>query len=145
METADVTPDDYLTSLEDEVRETMVTLDQLISRAMPERRRVLWQRVFWGGTDQSIIGYGDITQTRTKGEDVNWFLVGLANQKSNCSLYVNAVVDGVYLGQHYADRLGSAKIGAASIGFRRLETIDLENLSDLMSRANEVTPPDPEA
>ncbi len=123
----------------------MIALDQLISQAMPERTRVLWQGVFWGGTDQSIIGYGNITQARPKGEDVNWFLVGLAKQKNNYSVYVNAVADGVYLGQHYADRLGNAKIGAASIGFRRLENIDLEVLAELVSRANEVAPPDPQA
>ncbi len=143
MEIVTTTPDEYLASLDDDIREVMVRLDELITAAMPNRRRVLWQGVFWGGTEQSIIGYGDITQPRPKSEDVNWFIVGLARQKANYSLYVNAVEDGAYLGKRYAGKLGKVKIGAASIGFTKLDGVDLDALTELMERAHQVSPPDP--
>lgn len=43
---------------------SLVSLDQVITDALPGAARVLWQGVFWGGTDQSIIRYGTITQPR---------------------------------------------------------------------------------
>ena len=144
MEVADRDPDDHLRSFDDtDVADTMGRLDALIVDSMPDRRRVLWQGVFWGGTDQTIIGYGHIVQPRPRGPDVDWFLVGLARQKRTYSLYVNAVENGAYLAHRYADRLGSVKLGAASIGVRSLEQVDTDVLGELLRHADRITPPDP--
>ena len=143
MEIVDTDPSDYINSLDDGDRAVMLAVDQLITRTMPNRRRVLWRGVFWGGTEQTIIGYGDIRQPRPRGDDVEWFLVGLARQKQHFSLYVNAVADGAYIGQQYADRLGKVKVGSASIGFRNLDTVDLDVLAELLAQADSITPPDP--
>ena len=110
---------------------------------MPDRRRALYEGTFWGGTEQKIIGYGHIVQPRPRGEDVHWFLVGLARQKDHYSLYVNAVADGAYLGQQYKGQLGKVKLGSASIGFKSLDDLDLDVLERLMRRAHEITDPDP--
>ena len=83
-------------------------------------------------------------QPRPKGETVEWFLVGLARQKRHFSLYVNAVDGGAYLGRQYEARLGTAKIGAASITFARVDALDLEALGEMLRRADELTDPDPE-
>ena len=144
MEISNVAPDDFIDGLEDaDVAQTLRELDTIIVGAMPGRRRVLWQGVFWGGTQQSIIGYGDIRQPRPRGEEVNWFLVGLARQKSNYSLYVNATENGRYLGQVYGADLGKVKLGSGSIGFRRLADLDPEALRNLLTKAHELTPADP--
>ena len=143
MRIVDTTPDAYLASLPDEHRETLESVDRAIHRALPDRQRVLWQGVFWGGTQQSIIGYGHIEQTGSSGNTVEWFLVGLARQKRNYSIYVNATVDNAYLAHRYADRLGKVKLGAASIGFRHLEDLDLVVLTELVTEADYLTPPDP--
>ncbi len=143
MRIVDTGPDAYLASLPDEHRDTMTTIDRTIHRALSDRRRVLWQGVFWGGTHQSIIGYGRIDHTGASGDTVEWFLVGLARQKRNYSIYVNATADNAYLAHRYADRLGKVKLGAASIGFRRLEDIDLVGLTELVTEASYLTPPDP--
>jgi len=146
MERSTTDPDDFLAALDDEdVRAAMRRLDELIVANMPGRSRTLWEGVFWGGTEQSIIGYGDIVQPRPRGESVEWFAVGLARQSANYSIYVNAVDDGDYLGRQYADRLGKVKVGAASIGFRRLDDVDLDVLAELVARAHELTPPDTSA
>jgi hypothetical protein len=144
MELSDTSVDDYLDTIDDpQIAETMTRLDLILSQAMPDRRRALYEGTFWGGTEQTIIGYGHIVQSRPRGEDVHWFLVGLARQKSHYSLYVNAVADGKYLGQHYEGRLGKVKLGSASIGFKHLEDLDLDVLGELLVRADEVTDPDP--
>ena len=143
MRVVDTSPDAYLASLPDEHRDTLISVDRAIHRALPDRQRVLWQGVFWGGTHQSIIGYGHIDQTGSSGDTVEWFLVGLARQKRNYSIYVNATADNAYLAHRYADRLGKVKLGAASIGFRRLENLDLVVLTELVTEADNLTPPDP--
>lgn len=122
----------------------MTTLDQLIVNALPGRRRDLWEGVFWGGTDQHIIGYGHIRQPRPKGKHVDWFLVGLAKQKQTYSIYLNAVLDGRYLAHTYGDRLGKVKLGAANISFRKLADVDLDALRTLLEQADAITPPDPD-
>lgn len=143
MEIVDTDPSDHIDSLDETDRAVMQAVDELISRSMPNRRRVLWHGVFWGGSEQTIIGYGDIRQPRPRGDDVEWFLVGLARQKNHFSIYVNAAKDGAYLGQQYADRLGKVKMGSASIGFRNLNAINLDVLAELLTETDAITPSDP--
>jgi hypothetical protein len=144
MEISDIDVDTFLANLSDPVvAGTMAELDHIITRAMPDRRRVVYSGAFWGGTDQEIIGCGHIIQPRPRGEEVHWFLVGLARRKNYYSLYVNAVENGAYLGKQYADRLGKVKIGSASIGFTSIDDLDLDVLTELLRRADEVTPADP--
>lgn len=139
MEIISTDPAEHIASFEGEVLQTMIALDETISAALTGRCRVLWHGKFWGGTDQTIIGYGDISQPRPRGEDVKWFLAGLARQKRNYSIYLNAARDDHYLAHEYTERLGKVKLGAASIGFTKLENINL----DVLTEANELTPPDP--
>ena len=139
MEKSDLDPDAYLASLPQDRRGTMTALDVLIRDTLPGRPRTVWTGTFWGGTEQTIIGYGDITQSRPRGPDVEWFAVGLALQKAHVSLYVNAVDGGRYLTQAYAGRLGTAKVGSASVSIRRLEDVDVEALAEMLRRAGELT------
>lgn len=142
MQPSSTDPTEFLSALEDQRRADLEVLDELLVNAMPGRERTLWEGVFWGGTEQSIIGYGDLVQPRPKGDDVEWFVIGLALQKKHISLYVNAVEDNTYLGSRYADRLGKVKIGAASIGFTSVDRIDLDVLAELAEHAHRISPPD---
>jgi hypothetical protein len=132
--------DALLEALPEPDRPAMAVLDRHIVVALTGRSRTFWRGTFWGGTEQAIIGYGDIVQPRPKRPDVEGFAVGLARQKRNLSLYVNAVEDGPYIGRAYADRLGKVKAGAASLSFRRLEDIDLAVLDELLAHIERVTP-----
>ncbi len=118
------------------------TLDAAIRSAIPGISRTLWRGVFWGGTEQAIIGYGDITQPRPRGPAVEWFLIGLAQQQRHLSLNINAADEGRYLSQHYAERLGRVKVGAASIAFRSPDLLDLGVLDEMLHHAARVQPPD---
>lgn len=119
------------------MRDDIVAIDELITGALPGQERVLWEGVFWGGTEQRIIGYGEYRTVNRSGAEVDWFKVGLARQKDHISLYVNAVADGRYLVQAFADRLGKAKVGSANVAFKRLSDLDREVLVELVRRAGE--------
>ena len=137
MERTSKDPSAYLSSLPDGSRETMERLDKLIAGVFAGHARNLWEGVFWGGTEQSIIGYGDLTTTQSRGRIVEWFMVGLALQKRHYSLYVNAVDGRRYLAEAYSDRLGKVKVGKSSIGFTTLDDIDLAVLTELLERARD--------
>ena len=114
MERTGADVDEFLASLGGPHAETMRTLDALISERLGGRERELWEGVFWGGTEQRIIGYARIEQPRPKGESVEWFLLGLAQ---------------------YQGRLGSVKQGAAALTIPSLEKVNLEGLSSLVDEA----------
>lgn len=135
MERTGADVDAFLSGLTDARRDDMVALDALVRRHLGSRERELWEGVFWGGTEQQIIGYARIQQPRPKGPAVEWFLVGLALQEKHVSLYVNAAVDGAYLTKKYASRLGAAKVGAAAVTISRLETVDLDGLEAMIAEA----------
>jgi hypothetical protein len=118
---------------------SLARIDAVITAAMRGTSRVLWQGVFWGGTNQSIIGYKTIEQPRPRGRSVEWFLVGLARQKNYLSLYVNAADDGAYLSKSYGPRLGRTKVGSASISFTSADDIDLDVLDELVRHADRVS------
>ena len=118
---------------------SLARLDAVITGALPGVTPVLWQGRFWGGTEQSIIGYGNIAQPRPRGRTVSWFLIGLARQKNYLSLYVNATEDGLYLSKTYGPRLGKTKIGSASVSFTSADHIDLGVLEEMVRRAARLT------
>jgi len=128
--------DAHLRQLGEPDRTAMLAVDRTLVEALPGASRQLWVGKFWGGTDQEIVGYGDIVQPRPRGEPVEWFLIGLARQRRHISLYINAVEDGRCLGQLYAGRLGKVKVGSASIAFRRFEDLDLDVLHELATHAH---------
>jgi len=133
MKIVKTSPDKYIASLPDGVRDDIAKLDKEIAKII-FKNRVLWQGVFWGGSQQSIIGYGHHTFKGSRG-DVEWFVVGLALQKNYISVYVSAVDGKQYLAEKHAGKLGKAKVGKSSISFTKLDDINLDVLLDLVKRA----------
>ena len=140
MERSKTSPDEFLASLPDDVRDDMTTLDGVIAEAFAGDERVLWEGKFWGGTQQHIIGYGAYRYKGRSGAEGEWFVVGLAAQKNYLSLYVNATVDGQYVGKVYAPRLGKVKAGSANLQFKRAADLDLDVLRELVTAAREAAP-----
>jgi hypothetical protein len=138
MQRSTTSPDEFLASLPAGVREDMTALDAELARVFAGHERVLWEGPMWGGTHQRIIGYGALRQPRPSGEEVDWFVVGLAAQKAHLSLYVSAVEDGQYLVKRYADKLGTVKVGSANVTFRRLADIDMPTLAEMVTRARDL-------
>ena len=137
MEKTATNPQDFIESLPAKVRSDIDRLDAAITKVMAGHTKTMWEGTFWGGSDQKIIGYGDYSYQRSTGDTVEWFIVGLAQQKHYISVYVNAFDEDGYLVEKYADTLGKAKIGASSISFPSLNDINLEVLLDLVEKASQ--------
>ncbi len=136
MEKSATTPAEFIEALPTDVRADIEQLDTEISKVMSGHPKTMWEGKFWGGSDQNIIGYGDYTYRRSDGNIVDWFIVGLAPQKNSLSVYVNAADGDGYLVEQYADKLGKAKVGKASINFTSLDDINLDVLLKLIAKAN---------
>ena len=126
---------ELLASAPEERRPLLREIHRAIRAAAPKLPMKVWRQKLWGGTDQTILGYGEMRYRNSSGKDVEWFLIGLANQKGYVSIYVNAVRDGKYLPEVYGPRLGKVKIGKAAVSFRRLEDIDLDGLHEMLTEA----------
>lgn len=140
MERSDTDVDGFLAELEGPRGDHLRALDRILSEELAGLERVLWEGAMWGGTEQRIVGYGAITQARPRGASVEWFLIGLAAQKANLSIYVNAAEDGEYLVKRRAKELGRVKVGSAAITFTALADVDEQALRALVRRARELTP-----
>lgn len=136
MQKTKKSPDKHIDSLPQGQREDMCALDKKISAIMKGATRVVWEGVFWGGSEQNIIGYGNVSYARSSKETVDWFMVGLAAQKNYISVYINAAEGGQYISKKYGKKLGKVKIGSSSISFKKLEDVNLEELIKLVEIAN---------
>jgi hypothetical protein len=139
LQRTETSPNDVIDALADPARDEIRTLDEAISQAMDGLPRDVWEGPFWGGTQQRIIGYGRYRYRGRSGSEGEWFIVGLAAQKNNLSVYVSAAEDGRSLAKSYAERLGKVKAGSGAVTFRRLADVNLDVLVELVRRARELT------
>ncbi len=139
MERVNTSPEDFISSQEQETQEVLQKLHTLIRKALPDQEYCLWEGVFWGGSEQQIIGYGNFSYVRSDKKKVEWFLVGLARQKNYYSVYVNAVEGKKYLAEIYAAKLGKVKVGKSNISFRKLEDVNLDVLDEMITHAGRIT------
>ena len=139
MERTTTSVDDHLAAIDGGMGEDMRLLDEQISRRMPGRDRHLYEGKLWGGSDQHIVGYGVMDYTNRSGNEVQWFAVGLAVQKTYISMYVNAVENDAYLLSQYEGKLGKVKVGSAAVSFDSVADVDWDNLMELVERASALT------
>ena len=82
-----------------------------------------------------VLGYGLMPYRPRSARETTWPLIALAAQKRHLSLYVCAVVDGVYLAESRADRLGRVSCGKSCIRFTSLDRVDRDELTALLQDA----------
>ncbi|MGY1641413.1 DUF1801 domain-containing protein [Geodermatophilus sp. SYSU D00703] len=83
-----------------------------------------------------VLGYGLMPyRPKSARETTTWPLIALAAQKRHLSLYVCAVVDGGYLPEARAERLGKVSCGKSCIRFTSLEKVDRTELDALLRDA----------
>jgi hypothetical protein len=111
--------------------EELRRVDELVTAAAPGIDR---QLVPVGSS--AMLGYGLMPyRPRSAKETTLWPLISLAAQKRHLSLYVSAVVDGGYLAEQRADRLGKVSCGKSCIRFTSLDQVDTTELSALVREA----------
>jgi hypothetical protein len=106
-------------------------VDELITAAAPGIDR---QLVPVGAT--AMLGYG-LMPYRPRSAKVATMLplISLAPQKRHLSVYVCAVVDGAYLAESRADRLGKVSCGKSCVRFTSLDRVDTDELAALVRDA----------
>lgn len=106
-------------------------VDALVQEAAPDLDR---QLVPVGSGH--MLGYGLMPyRPRSAKETTTWPLIALAAQKRHLSLYVCAVVDGGYIAEDRADRLGKVSCGKSCIRFTSLDRVDAGELTALLRDA----------
>ena len=115
--------------------EELRRVDELIMAAAPDIDR---QLVPTGPS--AMLGYGLMPyKPRSAKETTRWPLIALAAQKRHLSLYVCAVVDGAYLAESRADRLGKVSCGKSCVRFTSLDAVDTDELAALVRDAVAIT------
>ena len=111
--------------------EDLRRVDALVMAAAPGIDRQLV-----GGMGSRMLGYGLMPyKPKSAKESTMWPLIALAAQKRHLSLYVCAVVDGEYLAESRADRLGKVSCGKSCIRFTSIDKVDAGELSALVRDA----------
>ncbi len=115
--------------------EELRRVDALIMAAAPGIDRQLV-----GSMGSQMLGYGLMPyKPRSARETTTVPLISLAAQKRHLSLYVFAVVDGEYLAEARADRLGKVSCGKSCIRFTALDQVDVVELDRLVRDAVRAT------
>lgn len=83
----------------------------------------------------NMLGYGPFHYRYATGREGDAYVVNVASQKRYVSLYLNATVDGAYLAEANADRLGKVSVGKSCVRFTKLDDLDLDVLAELVRTA----------
>ena len=111
--------------------EELRRVDELVRAAAPGIDR---QLVPMGSG--AMLGYGLMPyRPKSARRTTTWPLIALAAQKRHLSLYVCAVVEGEYLAEARAGRLGRVSCGKSCIRFTSLDRVDAGELGALVRDA----------
>ena len=139
MEKVETSPEDYIANQEPEISAVLDELHTLIKAALPDQDCCMWEGVFWGGSEQRIIGYGNFSYVRSDKKKVEWFQIGLTRQKNYFSIYVNAVEGRKYLAEIYRSKLGKVKTGKSNVSFRNIDDVNLDVLREMIEHARRLS------
>ena len=117
---------EYLDHVAEPFRADARELHKLIRATVPELRPFL---------TSGMIGYGAHHYRYATGREGDTFVVGLAGRKNGLALHVTLAVDGKYLTETFADRVGKADVGKSCLRFRRLSDLDQKAIVALLRSA----------
>ncbi len=115
--------------------------------ALPEDRRAILTRVhevirtaaptLKPEVAGNMLNYGPFHYRYASGREGDTYVVSLASQKQHVSLYLCATVDGAYLAEANAARLGKVSAGKSCVRFKKVEDLDLDVVAELVRTAAE--------
>jgi hypothetical protein len=74
------------------------------------------------------IGFGETTLHYSNGKSRNTFRIGICATTSGISIHILGLKNKNFLRDHFANRLGKAKLTGYCISFKKLNELDLEEL-----------------
>lgn len=117
---------EFLAALPDDRRMILTRVHELIRSAAPELEPAVAGK---------MLGYGPFHYRYASGREGDTYVVSLASQKQYVSLYLNCTVDGAYLAEANASRLGRASVGKSCIRFKKVDDLDLSVVAELVKTA----------
>jgi hypothetical protein len=112
----------FLNTVEDEKkRQDSFTILNLMQEATGEKP------VMWG---DSIIGFGNYHYKYKRGREGDWFVTGFSPRKQNLTLYI---MPGFGHYDALLSKLGKYKTGKACLYIKKIEDVDLDALSQLVT------------
>jgi hypothetical protein len=130
LNTVPVSPKEYIASLSDPRQKQVQTLHDFIVKHAPHLKPYIQTAA------TPLIGYGTYHSVSASGREVDWCLVGLANQKNYISLYFCQVIDGQYLAEKYKAKLPKASVGKSCVRFKKFEDINWPVLQEMLELAD---------
>jgi hypothetical protein len=85
------------------------------------------QGSMWG---DSIVGFGDLSYTRSNNKEYKWFKTGFSPRKQNLTLYI---MDGFNSYDEIISRLGKCKTGKSCLYINKLTDVNLDVLQELIT------------
>ena len=116
----------FLAALPEDRRPTLTRVHEVIRAAAPELEPAV---------TGAMLGYGPFRYHYASGREGDAYVVNLANQKRHVSLYFNATVDGAYVAEANAGRLGNVSVGKSCVRFRTVDDLDLDVLAEVVRTA----------
>lgn len=121
-------PEEYIARL-DPRRSQVQTLHEFIRRTAPDLEPHI---------RSGMIGYGTYHDKYASGREGDWFMLGLAGNKSYASVYASGGVGDSYVPERHADRLGKVSVGKSCIRIKRIDDVDLDALAEVIREEIEV-------
>ncbi|MGH2736902.1 MAG: DUF1801 domain-containing protein [Actinomycetota bacterium] len=122
-------PEEYIARLDEPRRSQVQTLHEFIRRVAPDLEPHM---------RSGMIGYGTYHYEYASGRDGEWFVVGLAGNKSSASVHVSGGVGDSYVAEKHAARLGKVSVGKSCIRIKKIEDVDLAALEEVIREGMEV-------
>ncbi|MBH0775177.1 DUF1801 domain-containing protein [Nocardia bovistercoris] len=121
--------EEYLAGVDGRRAEELRLLHSVIRTSAPGFAPVLVES---GGAP--LLGYGLLPyKSKSMKQPSEWPVVSLAPRKNYVSLYISAVIDGRYVPEIHADRLGKVSCGKSCIRFKRLTDLNLDAIGEILA------------
>jgi hypothetical protein len=127
--------EEYIAMLNDERREVIEILDELIKKETKLKRWFAY----------NMLGYGEFPYKDYKGDMGKWPVVALASQKNYMSLYVCAIDQAdetKYLAEKYENELYKEgvkpNVGKSCIRFKKLDDLNLKTVAKVLREAEKM-------
>jgi hypothetical protein len=120
----DADVDEFLNSVENEKRRRdAFAVKDLMAEVIGEKPEM------WGN---AIVGYGSYLYKPKSGSAYEWFKVGFSPRKQSLTLYIMDGFDGK---EELLEKLGNHTTGNACLYIKDLDNVDLDVLSEVISRS----------